>query len=565
MDDGDSRFDGGDGTEEYTGGAGGAGDPPAGSAAEDADDGSGMVVEVEEGDADSADLLPDGGRPDEGAEESADGVLEDAFGDDDGDDAEDEDDEDEEPDQESIDAAMAEGSVGGGDDDGGPPADRKESYGEASGKVPGKLRKKTILNTLVVIALVTFLGTLFMPESCGQKKSAGRKNGQASEVSLSDFRSQSTGRFDGDGGARAKRGGHAQDGDGAPEAPPDDQAPPGADGGVRTEDAPPQAAPQAAYAGGGAAAAEERPDTRRDTLQTAVSGIKGLSASRSNYATDYEATKERNAADAASGSNIYSTYGLPDRSEAVNTILAMAKAQQAGGQPSWAAQNDQTGKQDFHRAGGGAGGGEWLDRNSLWQGTVFEAELTTALNTDLPGEITARVTKNVYSSQTGEYLLIPQNSILYGTYNSSVSYSQKRAQIAWNKIIRPDGYAINLGNFNAVDRHGAAGVRGIVNDHPMAYLKAIALMSVFNIINGEFQSSMDGTDNEYVENVMANSQEVATELGEKLIDRAMDVQPTITKPAGTIVYVLTNQNLTLPPVEMPPVTVPYQRRRGWQK
>ena len=234
------------------------------------------------------------------------------------------------------------------------------------------------------------------------------------------------------------------------------------------------------------------------------------------------------------------------------------------GNNAYAVQNDQSGKKSFYNEGrnsNAVGTGEWLNLNTLWQGTIFEAVLTSELNTDLPGEITARIAKNVYSSQDGRYLLIPQNSVVYGTYNSSISYSQNRVQVAWHTIIRPDGYKISLGNMNATDAKGASGLKGFVNDHPLAYLKAIALMSVVSIANAEFQNAMGSTQNEYVQNIVANTQEVTMELGQKLIDRAMNVQPTIKIKAGTKINIVVNQNMSLPPCDDIPVTQAYKRKK----
>jgi type IV secretion system protein VirB10 len=231
-----------------------------------------------------------------------------------------------------------------------------------------------------------------------------------------------------------------------------------------------------------------------------------------------------------------------------------------GSPSSYANQNDQSGKQQFSTVGReNAGNGVWLGPATIWQGTMFEATLTSNINTDLPGEVTAVISKNVYSSLDGKYLLIPQNSKLFGSYNSSISYSQSRVQVAWHTLIRPDGYAISLGNMAATDSQGAAGLKGLVNDHPFQYLKAIVLMSVFNITSNEFESTAGSTDNQYVQNVLANSQSVATTLGSKLIDRALDVQPTITIKAGLAINIVANTTLTLPPLEPYGVTQPYRR------
>ena len=111
----------------------------------------------------------------------------------------------------------------------------------------------------------------------------------------------------------------------------------------------------------------------------------------------------------------------------------------------------------------------------------------------------------------------------------------------------------------ATDSQGAAGVTGRINNHFFQYLKAVVLMSVFNVINSEFESTAAATDNRYVQNLMADSQSVATTLGAKLIDRALDVQPTITIKEGLAVNIVANTTLTLQPLEPYGVTQPYRR------
>lgn len=325
------------------------------------------------------------------------------------------------------------------------------------------------------------------------------------------------------------------------------------------------------YSGGGnlSGSGYEIPDTRTDALQSkSISGIKGISSTQRNYLTPDNASAPYNNAGNAQtaggsgsvssgASNPYARFGLPDQATYTNQLLS----QYSSGNNSYTQQNDQGGKSSFYNQGRGSVSGQWLPLNSIWQGTIFDATLTSDISTDLPGECTAVVTKNIYSSQDGRYLLIPQNSKLYGSYNSSISYSQSRVQVGWHTLIRPDGYMVNLGNFNATDTRGASGLRGAINDHPFAYLKAIILMSAVNIVNSELQTTAASSSNEYVQNVMANSQEVATTLGEKLIDRAMDVQPTIRIKAGTTINIVANTTLELPVLEPWEVTEPYRRNQ----
>lgn len=309
----------------------------------------------------------------------------------------------------------------------------------------------------------------------------------------------------------------------------------------------------------------EVPDTRTDALQSkSINGIKGISSTQKNYLTsdltnsaynNVAAVKKINGS--SSSSNSYEKFGLPDKTSYTNQLLN----QYANSNNSYAQQNDQSGKNNFYNQNRGSVSGQWLPLNSIWQGTIFDATLTSEISTDLPGECTAVITKNIYSSQDGRYLLIPQNSKLLGSYNSSISYSQSRVQVGWHTLIRPDGYMVNIGNFNATDKKGASGLKGRINDHPWAYLKAIALMSAVNIVNSELQATSAASTNEYVQNVMANSQEVATTLGQKLIDRAMDVQPTIKIKAGTTINIVANTNLELPVLEPWEVTEPYHKTK----
>jgi type IV secretory pathway VirB10-like protein len=72
-------------------------------------------------------------------------------------------------------------------------------------------------------------------------------------------------------------------------------------------------------------------------------------------------------------------------------------------------------------------------------GAVISAALITGIRSDLPGQVTAQVTENVYDTPTGRYLLIPQGSKLVGTYDSQVSFGQDRVLLVWTRLIMPNG------------------------------------------------------------------------------------------------------------------------------
>lgn len=68
-----------------------------------------------------------------------------------------------------------------------------------------------------------------------------------------------------------------------------------------------------------------------------------------------------------------------------------------------------------------------ISPSTLQAGSSIPAALITGIRSDLPGQITAQVTANVYDSLTGRVLLIPQGARLIGEYDSEVSHGQNRS------------------------------------------------------------------------------------------------------------------------------------------
>ena len=192
---------------------------------------------------------------------------------------------------------------------------------------------------------------------------------------------------------------------------------------------------------------------------------------------------------------------------------------------------------------------QWNSEFSLWKGTVIPAVLDTGINTDLPGMLKATVTTNVYSSNNGKYILVPQGSVLTGEYNSSVSYGQARIQIVWNTLIRPDGLEVNLGSMNGIDAYGFSGQKGHRTEHPFEYLKAMGLIAMFSIIDTKAANTINAQGNTYAQNALSDAYSAGQKLNEKIVDRALDIQPTIRIKSGTEVKLITNLTIDLPPIE----------------
>jgi type IV secretory pathway VirB10-like protein len=220
-------------------------------------------------------------------------------------------------------------------------------------------------------------------------------------------------------------------------------------------------------------------------------------------------------------------------------------------QQGYEAQNMQSDKQEFYDTGGGGGGGlvnggYYLGEDTLWNGVIIPAVLVTGINTDLPGEVMARVSQNVYDSLTGKHLLIPKGTILMARYNSSVSYAQGRVQIIWNTLTRPDGYQVELGGMNGVDERGMSGQRGEYHENWFQYLKAAGIITMFTLANGEMSRAAGASVNS---DVAAANQNIVNQLAGNITARALNIQPTITVKSGEKINVMLNKAVYLPPVE----------------
>ncbi len=89
----------------------------------------------------------------------------------------------------------------------------------------------------------------------------------------------------------------------------------------------------------------------------------------------------------------------------------------------------------------------------------------------------AQVAQNVYDTPTGKHLFIPQGSRLVGSYSSDVAYGQARVLVAWQRIVFPDGKAMDIGAMPGADSAGYAGFNDQVNNHYVRLFGSAFLMS----------------------------------------------------------------------------------------
>ncbi len=179
----------------------------------------------------------------------------------------------------------------------------------------------------------------------------------------------------------------------------------------------------------------------------------------------------------------------------------------------------------------------------LQAGAVISAALITGIRSDLPGQITAQVTETIYDSPTGRILLIPQGTRLIGQYDNSVQFGQRRVLLVWNRLIMPNGRSIVLERQPGADTQGYAGLEDGVDYHWWDLAKAAALSTLLGIGT---ELATDDNDR-LIAAIRGGAQDTINQAGQQIIQRQLQVAPTLTIRPGFPVRVIVTKDLVLEP------------------
>ena len=178
-------------------------------------------------------------------------------------------------------------------------------------------------------------------------------------------------------------------------------------------------------------------------------------------------------------------------------------------------------------------------------GTVIPAALITGIRSDLPGQITAQVTEAVYDTPTGQYLLIPQGAKLIGQYDSSVAFGQSRVLLVWTRLIMPDGASIVLERQPGADAKGYAGLEDQVDYHWWALAKAAVLSTLLSV--GAEAGMSTNNYGSLAEALQLGMSQSINQTGQQIVQRQLNIQPTLTIRPGFPVRVIVTRDLVLAP------------------
>ena len=156
----------------------------------------------------------------------------------------------------------------------------------------------------------------------------------------------------------------------------------------------------------------------------------------------------------------------------------------------------------------------------------------------------------MYDTVTGQHLLIPQGSRLIGTYANGTRYGDRRLLLVWNRLILPNGWSINLQDMNTTDPGGASGLTDRTDNHLGRLGIAVGLSAIISVVANEAEDD-DENSNSLSQSVGDAAAQQAAQTGARIVDRELEVRPTLRVRAGAPVRVLVTRDIELRPYLAP--------------
>jgi type IV secretory pathway VirB10-like protein len=183
----------------------------------------------------------------------------------------------------------------------------------------------------------------------------------------------------------------------------------------------------------------------------------------------------------------------------------------------------------------------------IFEGTSIDTALVNRLDGEFAGPVKVMVTNPVYSRDR-QHVLIPEGTFILGDVQKVSGFGQKRLAVVFQRMIMPDGYSVDLDQFHGLDQAGETGLKDKINNH---YLEIFGASIALGVIAGAAEAATYG--NGYtLSGPSMYEQGVASSLsqsGADVLDRFINIPPTITIREGHRIKVYITQDMLLPAYE----------------
>lgn len=181
-------------------------------------------------------------------------------------------------------------------------------------------------------------------------------------------------------------------------------------------------------------------------------------------------------------------------------------------------------------------------------GTIIPGVLINGMNSDLPGTILGQVSKDVYDTVTGEYLLIPKGTKIIGIYDTDTAFAQTRGAVIWQRLVLPNGDSMVIPNFAGSDKEGYAGFKDKKRSHYARVVWSSLLGAA--AIGGLAAAADDNSDkNTFRENAAQEMESNMSNVVNRIVDRNLNIAPTIIIRPGYKFNIIVDKDLILRPYE----------------
>ena len=183
----------------------------------------------------------------------------------------------------------------------------------------------------------------------------------------------------------------------------------------------------------------------------------------------------------------------------------------------------------------------------VFEGTTIDTVLVNRLDGQFAGPLKVMVTNPIYS-QDRQHLLIPEGTFILGDVQKVAGLGQKRLAVTFHRLLMPDGYSVDLDQFHGFDQAGSTGLKDLVNNH---YVEIFGASIALGIIAGAAQTSNvnQGYNESGTEAYKSGIASSLSQSSANVLDRFINIPPTITIREGHRIKVYITQDMLLPAYE----------------
>lgn len=182
------------------------------------------------------------------------------------------------------------------------------------------------------------------------------------------------------------------------------------------------------------------------------------------------------------------------------------------------------------------------------EGTLIPGILETAIVSDLPGQVRAIVSDDVYSFD-GRRVLISTGTRLIGEYQSEITRGQTRIFVVWSRMLRDDGVTVRMNSIGA-DSLARSGLTGRVDKKFRERFGAAILLSVvgagasYLTGYGSQTASRDSDDAQRAEELARETlAQTFSDMANQALGDSLRIPPTISVSQGERIFVFVRQDL----------------------